>query len=201
MKSRLVPRIYRLNLSYGSAMKTCFKCGVVKPRSEFYGHPRMADGLLGKCKECAKADVLANRANRAEHYRAFDRQRSDFEPRVALRRSVARSRRLDPAKRQADLKSRERWADRNFVKRRAHFIVARAIRSGRLQRPPGCSRCGGNCTPHAHHEDYYRPLEVEWLCGDCHGLRHREINEEIRCGADLRCRGFDLAEPAERLSA
>jgi hypothetical protein len=37
-------------------MKKCFKCGIEKELSEFYAHPKMGDGHLGKCKECTKRD-------------------------------------------------------------------------------------------------------------------------------------------------
>jgi len=41
-----------------------------------------------------------------------------------------------------------------------------------LVRPEGCEDCGGR-SPHAHHKDYSKPLEVDWLCSSCHGKRHR----------------------------
>jgi len=36
--------------------KICFRCGSWKPLTEFYAHGGMKDGLLGKCKDCTKAD-------------------------------------------------------------------------------------------------------------------------------------------------
>lgn len=38
-------------------MKKCFKCGIEKPITDFYVHPKMGDGHLGKCKDCTKRDT------------------------------------------------------------------------------------------------------------------------------------------------
>ena len=37
--------------------KICFKCSQIKPLTDYYKHPQMGDGHLGKCKECTKKDV------------------------------------------------------------------------------------------------------------------------------------------------
>lgn len=37
--------------------KKCFKCGVVKPISDFYIHREMKDGHLNKCIDCTKKDA------------------------------------------------------------------------------------------------------------------------------------------------
>jgi len=50
--------------------------------------------------------------------------------------------------------------------------VHRALLAGALDRPGFCSTCGGPGLIQAHHEDYDRPLDVEWLCSECHLARH-----------------------------
>jgi len=36
--------------------KICFRCDNMKLLTEYYKHPQMSDGLLGKCKTCTKED-------------------------------------------------------------------------------------------------------------------------------------------------
>lgn len=59
-------------------------------------------------------------------------------------------------------------AHRDPQKQRANRMALAAIRSGALVRPSTCSRCGKDCKPDAHHSDYNKPLEVEWVCRSCH---------------------------------
>lgn len=63
--------------------------------------------------------------------------------------------------------------DKKLLARRK---VRAAIVTGRLVRPTMCERCGvmppdakdGRSQIHAHHDDYDRPLDVEWICARCH---------------------------------
>lgn len=136
-------------------VKTCFKCSRDLPPSEFYQHAKMADGLLGKCKECAKIDVRQNRNARLDHYRRYDSIRSQRpERKLHLRETVKLVKQKYPEK------------------TKARNAAGNAIRDGRIIRPNRCSSCSVECRPEAHHEDYSKPLEVVWLCSGCHGRAH-----------------------------
>lgn len=137
-------------------MKTCTVCKKEKPLDEFYAHPRMADGRLNKCKECHKAAIRKKRSERIEHYRAYDRNRAKHPERI--KHSVEQTR---------------IWRQEDRRRMAAHNAVARAIRSGKLERKP-CERCGSEKS-YAHHEDYDRKLDVKWLCQPCHKQRHKEM--------------------------
>ena len=54
----------------------------------------------------------------------------------------------------------------------AHSKVSNAVSSGRLARL-ACEVCG-NFLSEAHHPDYYKPLEVVWLCIKHHRLADKE---------------------------
>jgi len=58
-------------------------------------------------------------------------------------------------------------------------VVYYAIKSGILTRPNICESCGReNCVIEAHHTDYSKPLEVKWLCRQCHRIADRARQSE-----------------------
>jgi len=67
------------------------------------------------------------------------------------------------------------------AQRRAQWAVSYALEKGRLVRPLCCPQCGRKVRVDAHHEDYSKPLEVEWLCRRCHMTRHAD--EELTARA------------------
>jgi hypothetical protein len=149
-------------------LKTCFKCGQTKPRSEFYAHKQMADGLLGKCKECTKADTAA----RFAHKMATDYVFQIVER--ARHRAKAERRWKEGKASPTKPETIKAWRKRNPEKVRCHNAVARAIRSGKLVRGP-CEVCGTTNNVHAHHDDYSKPLEVRWLCAAHHSYTHTDF--------------------------
>ena len=156
-------------------MKRCIHCGEEKPLSDYYKHPAMNDGHLGSCKECVKARVRLHRSENIDKIRDYDRQRGQDPMRKAANKARA------PRYKAKKPEYLAHYFEKNPDKHKAHGIVQRAIRAGKLTVQP-CERCGYGIGVQAHHEDYSKPLEVVWLCPPCHGERHREINEERRRG-------------------
>jgi hypothetical protein len=56
-------------------------------------------------------------------------------------------------------------------KSRARTLLNRAVAKGLIERLP-CERCGHDERVEAHHSDYSRPLDVNWLCKLCHEAVH-----------------------------
>lgn len=56
--------------------------------------------------------------------------------------------------------------------------LGRAVRSGKVVRPEFCDSCFRECRPDAHHDDYSRPLSVQWLCRKCHIAHHRTLSRQ-----------------------
>jgi len=133
-------------------MKKCFKCGEQKPLADFYKHPMMGDGRLGKCKTCSKRDVRANRKKKIDYYREYDRARGNRQSR----------------------EYRQEYQKKYPIKASARAAVGYAISRGEINRPTRCEKCGCECALHGHHDDYSKPLDVRWLCPACHFDWHKK---------------------------
>ena len=76
---------------------------------------------------------------------------------------------IDPVK-QAEYNKRQREKPEHNMRQAARMKLARAVQSGRLL-PLPCEKCGATRTQ-AHHSDYSKPLDVQWLCATCHQQLH-----------------------------
>jgi hypothetical protein len=66
---------------------------------------------------------------------------------------------------------------------KARWTLHNAIRYGKVERVSVCSECEKGGLLHAHHGDYNKPLDVVWLCHQCHFKKHRKRGTD---GKDIR---------------
>ena len=155
--------------------KVCIACLISKPIEDFYKHPRMADGHLGKCKECQKSAVLKNRSKKSDHYREYDRvrmrrKRAEDQEYLEATRKYDRERAKRPERIANAIEQTRKWRAEDSRRSKCHVAVAKALRNGSLV-PKDCAVCGSEKSV-AHHEDYDKPLDVIWLCQAHHKQLH-----------------------------
>ena len=66
----------------------------------------------------------------------------------------------------------ETYIAKNKTKHIAHWMMRAAIHCGYMVKPTACENCGAEAVIHAHHIDYSKVFEVEWLCHACHVKAH-----------------------------
>ena len=156
-------------------MKVCKKCGIEKPIEDFYIHNQMRDGYLSFCKDCVKDRVSNHRQENLERIRKYDRNRPNAKERIkkeyeAIKNNKERYKRY--------LENKNKWGKENREKRNAHSRVQRAIENGLLIKPSTCQICGKcECEIQGHHHDYSKPLDVVWVCTECHGKLHKKYKD------------------------
>ena len=68
---------------------------------------------------------------------------------------------------------RERHPNRDKV----HNMMVAAIKQGKLIQEDICEICGQEDNVEAHHQNYDKPLKVNWLCSSCHHRVHSTVRE------------------------
>jgi hypothetical protein len=137
--------------------KACRQCGHQREWSNFHRNRNSRDGLDTRCKPCKAPVELAYREKHAERKRQAAKEwRVKYPDRVA-----------------AHQREREaKWPE----KHKARGKVKDLVRRGKIVKPTTCPRCETEgvlaVDMHAHHHDYSKPLEVEWICRPCHNKEH-----------------------------
>lgn len=126
--------------------KKCFKCGIIKPISEFYKHPQMADGHLGKCKCCAKEDVHNNYMRNIESVNFVEKERRRGRDKY------------------------ERLYKGTGLQSKTKLLMPCRDAARRLRKLGYCTH-----EKEAHHWNYNLPLSVILLSRKNHSLIHKHI--------------------------
>jgi hypothetical protein len=164
--------VYILNAKKGGIqMKKCIICGEEKEEKKFPPKRLQCTRCVNeKQKENKKAWIEKNR----EHIR-----KTVHENYLANRELViARTKKWKEENKQKFKESWKRPTDKHPLKYAARRILNHQIEFGKIIRAEECQDCKKECKTEAHHEDYTKPLDVLWLCRQCHAYRHREFKKD-----------------------
>ena len=145
---------------------TCPKCKRAAYMREWYRRktPEERRVLI------ARRDPEVVRANdRARYERDRSKRRAAMDEYVATHREQINA-------------SKKAYTRKHPERKRATTTLNNAVRDGRIMKGP-CERRGdGGCSGrvHGHHDDYSKPLEVQWLCAVHHARHHVELREGAR---------------------
>lgn len=153
--------------------KKCSVCHEPKPLSSFYAEKRSRDGRAGRCKACHIKNTNAWQASHREQLNLAARARNARNAERNLELKRPSQRRHPQTKLNYQRARRQAFPE----KLKAYNAVQRAVRAGEIIRPTACENCHEEKRLQAHHHDYSRPLDVFWLCQQCHKLAHHFPNE------------------------
>jgi hypothetical protein len=145
--------------------KRCSICSEIKPLILFYKKINSKDGLRSDCRKCCN--------ERSRKYRLKNKDKIRDSERIRHQTIERKQKCLEYYQKNKGNKVLEymhQYRLKNKDKISAHNKVSWAIASGSLIRKP-CEICGAFIVD-AHHEDYLKPLEVNWLCKTHHKRHH-----------------------------
>jgi len=113
----------------------CKVCGEQKSVTCFHTHPNMKNGRRTTCKPCRSKQTVSWFNGGGKKFRTLEKMRK------------------------YKLTQKTRYPEKHA----ARIKTMNAIARGGLVRPNNCEWCGKKTKPQAHHPDYLKPLDVEWL--------------------------------------
>ena len=177
--------------------KLCKNCDTEKNTSEFNRLASAKDGLNYKCRSCVSAykktpcAVAARRKlESGDKYRAVKKKyrqskkakEAAKEYRKTAEYKASKKRYRKSSKGHAVIReyestengkakkkiSREAYNNKYPKRVKANKALTTAVSRGKIVKPLDCSECGLECLTQGHHDDYNEPLDVRWLCPQCH---------------------------------
>ena len=174
-------------------MKTCKRCKLEKDDDQFGNLKSSKDGINPRCRFCCcesvkrskkSPEAIAKKRIYVSEWQKNNREKRLQQSRDWYERNLDKAREMsleatrkylntEHGKKKRNERS-SNWEKKNPEKRRVHDRTMYAVKTGKLVRPNQCSKCDKKCTPHAHHEDYSKALDVIWLCSRCHFYIHHK---------------------------
>jgi hypothetical protein len=133
-------------------MKKCYRCGIIKEDVEFSKDKYKTDGYKSCCKVCCKIRWPSNHELEAIRVAKWNKKNN--------------------------YKTQTKYRLEHLEKYHAKILVKQARCRGELIKPNQCENCLVVMDINkiqAHHKDYSKPLEVQWLCRKCHDLERVRI--------------------------
>lgn len=149
-------------------MKTCRRCNKPKEDSEFNTYKKYGKTYLkSMCKPC-----------QSEWYAEKGYGKKSYEDNRQHKKQLMKAYTQTKAGKEAAKRAQEKYrrSSQYSLKQNARKKVFRAVQSGKLVKPICCESCSQELALEAHHEDYSKPLEIKWLCKECHENTHH-LNE------------------------
>ncbi len=163
-------------------MKRCSKCKIEKKEDCFWIRNNRKSGVNSECKECAKerrtkkyAQSLEESRKKRNAYYAKNREKL-CKGQIESQKGNTRYRKYQ----NKYLIDKVKSGDKKFIARR---IVCMALKAKMIERPDLCSNCLIKEKVEAHHYDYDKPLNIIWLCTQCHRALHKRLKEEVKNGS------------------
>lgn len=168
-------------------MKRCTKCKQEKLLSEFYKKWDTKDGLQGDCKSCkAEYDRGYSQTHKVQkakrHHKWYQKNKTE---RAEYNRGYNQTHREEiaeynrtPVRIEGRKRADKRRREKSPEKLKARKAVYSEKRAGRMKPSVFCEECGLPAKTHGHHKDYSKPLDVDWLCKECHTELHRKLKAE-----------------------